>query len=138
MHRTRATSGLATLTMLCALLAPGGGGAGGGAPADDGSSGRGASDGSDGADGGTACAAPAVCDGGTPAEVEPTPVTTHPRIFLTQADLPRLRSWATPSNPIWAGGLAKLAAQARRDMDDGNVPAQDDGSDAYTPYPTEA
>ena len=25
---------------------------------------------------------------------EPTPVTGHPRLFLTAADLPRLRSWA--------------------------------------------
>ena len=31
----------------------------------------------------------------------PNAVTTHPRLLLTQADLPRLRSWATASNPTF-------------------------------------
>lgn len=40
--------------------------------------------------------------GGTAAAA---PVSTHPRLWLTQADLPRLRSWAAPSNPMYAQGL---------------------------------
>jgi hypothetical protein len=35
----------------------------------------------------------------------PQPVTTHPRLWVTQSDLPRLRSWATSSNPVYANGL---------------------------------
>ena len=31
----------------------------------------------------------------------PNIVTTHPRLMFTQADLPRLRSWAVPSNPVY-------------------------------------
>ena len=33
----------------------------------------------------------------------PFPVTSHPRLWITTNDLPRLRSWATPANPIYAG-----------------------------------
>jgi hypothetical protein len=33
------------------------------------------------------------------------PATTHPRLWITQADIPRLRSWAVPSNPMYANGL---------------------------------
>jgi hypothetical protein len=40
----------------------------------------------------------------TPAPV-PYPVATHPRLWITPDDLPRLRSWATPSNPIYKNGL---------------------------------
>lgn len=29
----------------------------------------------------------------------PVPVTSHPRLWVTTNDLPRLRSWATASNP---------------------------------------
>lgn len=31
----------------------------------------------------------------------PNVVTSHPRLLITQADLPRLRSWATASNPMY-------------------------------------
>ncbi len=40
-----------------------------------------------------------------PRESFKAPVTAHPRLWLTQSDLPRLRSWATPSNPMWQNGL---------------------------------
>jgi hypothetical protein len=42
----------------------------------------------------------------------PFPVTTHPRIWVTPADLPRLQGWAAASNPIWAKGLQPLIANA--------------------------
>ena len=31
----------------------------------------------------------------------PFPVASHPRLWITTNDLPRLRSWAVPSNPIY-------------------------------------
>ncbi len=76
-------------------------------------------------------------DGEDGPEIEPTPVTTHPRLFLTQADLPRLRSWAVDSNPIWVNGLAHIAEQARKDMDAGTIVSKDKGGDTYDEYPTE-
>lgn len=33
--------------------------------------------------------------------VIPCPVSSHPRLWITTNDLPRLRSWATPANPIY-------------------------------------
>ncbi|MFN8356920.1 MAG: T9SS type A sorting domain-containing protein [Spirosomataceae bacterium] len=38
----------------------------------------------------------------------PNAVTSHPRLLITQADLPRLRSWATPSNPVFTAMQAAL------------------------------
>jgi hypothetical protein len=66
-------------------------------------------------------------------------VTTsrHPRLWLRPEDLPRLRSWAANSNPIYRNGLAALAAQFKADMDAGKVPAQDRGTVGYESYPTE-
>lgn len=31
----------------------------------------------------------------------PFPVSSHPRLWLTPADLPRLQSWAVPTNPVY-------------------------------------
>ena len=45
------------------------------------------------------------------------PVTTHPRLWVTPADLPRLQSWATSNNPVYAQGLLPLLAQAVNDYD---------------------
>ncbi len=42
----------------------------------------------------------------------PYPVTTHPRLWITQADLPRLRGWATSSNPIYQQGMLPVLNQA--------------------------
>jgi hypothetical protein len=38
----------------------------------------------------------------------PFPVTTHPRLWITQNDLPRLQSWATASNPTYASGMQPM------------------------------
>ncbi len=65
------------------------------------------------------------------------PITSHPRLFLRATDLPRLRSWALNSNPVYRDGLAALAAQARADMDSGRVPNQDIGAVTYVDYPSE-
>jgi hypothetical protein len=62
----------------------------------------------------------------------------HPRPWLMAADLPRLRSWATDSNPLYRDGLALLAARAVQEMDDGRVPGDDCGNVGYEEYPTES
>lgn len=36
------------------------------------------------------------------APAKAAPVTSHPRLWLTAEDLPRLRAWAVPANPAWA------------------------------------
>ena len=33
----------------------------------------------------------------------PQPVTSHPRLWLTQDDLPRIRRYASEDNPLWIG-----------------------------------
>jgi len=48
----------------------------------------------------------------TAAQQVPFPVTTHPRVWITTADLARLRSWAVPSNPIYQQGIVPLLATA--------------------------
>jgi uncharacterized repeat protein (TIGR02543 family) len=42
----------------------------------------------------------------------PFPVTTHPRLWITQNDLPRLQSWATASNPTYANGMLPMLQTA--------------------------
>jgi len=50
----------------------------------------------------------------TPAPI-PQPVATHPRLWITQSDLPKFQSWATASNPIYQQGLVPLLNQAIAD-----------------------
>lgn len=45
------------------------------------------------------------------------PVTTHPRLWLTAEDLPRLRRWATAANPMYQRGLAAAARAGRARAD---------------------
>src|ERR1051326_8416602 len=59
-----------------------------------------------------ASAATVTANYATPSGGLPYPVTTHPRLWVTQSDLPRLQSWATASNPIYAQGMAPLLASA--------------------------
>src|SRR6185437_2614114 len=47
-----------------------------------------------------------------PPSTAEAPVTGHPRLWLTAADLPRLRSWATPANPVWQNGVVPAAREA--------------------------
>ncbi len=39
----------------------------------------------------------------------PQPIASHPRLWITPADLPRLQSWAVASNAIYSQGLKLLA-----------------------------
>lgn len=79
-------------------------------------------------------AAAARAQSGTP---QPVPVTSHPRLWLTEADLPRLRGWAIEANPIWSGGLIPMADELKAQMDAGSIPGGDDGAVAWAEYPTE-
>src|SRR5262249_11959177 len=45
-------------------------------------------------------------------EAIPFPVHEHPRLWITQKDLPRLRSWATVGNPVYEQGLRPLLLRA--------------------------
>jgi hypothetical protein len=67
-----------------------------------------------------------------------TPLTSHPRLWIRAADLPRLRAWASQSNPIYRDGIVPLVKQATADMDRGLVPGRDGGSATYEQYPTES
>jgi Divergent InlB B-repeat domain len=42
----------------------------------------------------------------------PFPVASHPRLWVTPADLPRLQSWATSSNKVYQQGLLPVLQQA--------------------------
>ncbi len=45
----------------------------------------------------------------------PQPVTNHPRLWITPADLPRLQSWAVATNPIYHQGMLPLLSQCVSD-----------------------
>jgi hypothetical protein len=79
--------------------------------------------------------------------VSADPLTTHPRMWVTAADLPTLRAWAVASNPMYANGLAVAAAQAKANADAAwnwttgkpdLTKWQDDGSTSYVYNCTEA
>jgi hypothetical protein len=57
--------------------------------------------------------------------------------LVRASDVPRLRSCATDANPVYRDGLAVLADKARTAMDEGHVPGEDHGSNAYETYPSE-
>jgi hypothetical protein len=69
----------------------------------------------------------------------------HPRLWITQADLPRLRSWATDANPLWKRALYPALQAAIQTYDTrffpGGVPAvpyPDRGTRDYELYCSEA
>jgi hypothetical protein len=45
----------------------------------------------------------------------PQPVTGHPRLWITPADLPRLQSWAVSTNAIYQQGLVPLLQECLSD-----------------------
>jgi hypothetical protein len=72
-----------------------------------------------------------------PEHAAPRPVGDRPRLLVRKSDLERLRQWASDANPVYRDGLSVLAGKAKKSMDEGHVPAEDAGSDAYETYPTE-
>jgi hypothetical protein len=67
-----------------------------------------------------------------------SPSTSHPRLWITPDDLPRLRGWATDANPVYRDGLAVLAENMKADMDAGTVPGKDGGDPLWEEFPTES
>src|SRR5205807_4778204 len=65
----------------------------------------------------------------------PSP-TGHPRLWLRQDDVPRLRSWATSTNPLWPA-LSGLGASLRADMDNGRLTRSPGCKDERGIYPCE-
>lgn len=75
---------------------------------------------------------------GPAASADAQPLTSHPRIWIRQADLPRLRAWATAANPMYQDGIRVVAATFKTRMDNGTLLADDHGTNyGYTQYPIE-
>ncbi len=72
-----------------------------------------------------------------PPGYHPTPLTGHPRLWITPADLPRLRAWAVGSNPLYAS-LAQVGASAKDEMDSGKIARGDNGGYTSVDDPTES
>ena len=76
---------------------------------------------------------------GIPIQNVATVATGHPRLLVRESDLPRLKSWANASNPIFENGLKPLIEQCVQNMDSGAVYKDDVGSPGgYTASPPEA
>ena len=60
------------------------------------------------------------------------PLVTHPRLWITAADLPQLRQWATNANPVHADGLRLLAQSSAQAMDLGEIPNDDNGGSTWS------
>jgi len=86
--------------------------------------------------------------GGAPVPASSTKaaLTTHPRLWVTSADLHRLRSWAVSTNPMWQNGLRVAANLAEANVNakwnwttgQPNPTWQDDGSVNWVGEDTEA
>lgn len=62
---------------------------------------------------------------------------SHPSMWFTTEDVPRLRSWAVSTNPVYQQGLKVVAETAKKHMDTGLL-EQDTGKHAGNmPYPRE-
>ncbi len=69
--------------------------------------------------------------------VQAQAVADHPRLLVRASDLPRLRSWAVSTNPIYARGLAALTTTAKTEMDAGLIMTAANGGPTYVSYPAE-
>src|SRR4051794_33144100 len=54
--------------------------------------------------------------------------TGHPRLFVRDVDIPRLRSWASPDNPMFESGLKPLVESCAQTMDGGSLYKDDPGT----------
>jgi hypothetical protein len=81
-----------------------------------------------------------------PAATPKTVLTTHPRLWLTSADLPRLKSWAVSTNPMYQRGLKATLNLAEADVNakwnwttgQPNPTWEDDGTSNWVGEDTEA
>ena len=67
--------------------------------------------------------------------VIPYPVSTHPRLWITVSDLPRLRGWATAANPVYQNGLLPVLQTAVNVYNTQFVPNGVTGEPPATPNP---
>ncbi|GGJ39096.1 hypothetical protein [Deinococcus roseus] len=61
---------------------------------------------------------------------------THPRLWITPSDVPKLQSWANSKNPIYQEGLLRSALDAKTRMDQGRL--EDGGGFDYESDPLES
>ncbi|APR85762.1 Serine/threonine kinase associate protein KapC [Minicystis rosea] len=80
-------------------------------------------------------------------EAGAAPVTTHPRLWFTQADVQGLRAKAVTQNPLYANGLLPALTTALANYDNklfpngfpcGNMTQWDKGGTAFATHPLEA
>src|SRR5688572_3784060 len=64
--------------------------------------------------------------------------TGHPRLFVREQDVQRLRGWATAQNPLFANGLKPLIDQCVQNMDKGLLKDDPGSAGGYTEHSTEA
>lgn len=74
---------------------------------------------------------------GVPLPLPAAERTDHPRLWITSDDLPRLRTWANASNPIYQQGIRQLAVQGAQLMDSGTLDAGDNAGSTWTLYTSE-
>jgi hypothetical protein len=65
-------------------------------------------------------------------------VTGHPRLFIREGDIARLRTFASPGNSIYESGLKKLVDESVKAMDNGTMKKEDTGAINGWSYPNEA
>lgn len=63
-----------------------------------------------------------------PLPADATPVSDHPRLWLTSALVQQLRDRATTANPFYKDGIAKLASEYKAKMDSGELYQLDTGT----------
>jgi hypothetical protein len=63
-------------------------------------------------------------------------VVGHPRLWVTEDDLPALRAAASADNPVYESGLRAAALEGREEMDLGEL-GDDGGSSYWEEYPNE-
>ena len=65
--------------------------------------------------------------------------TAHPRLFVRDVDIPRLRSWASSDNPMFEKGLKPLVESCAQTMDAGTIYKDDPGTaGGYASSPVES
>jgi hypothetical protein len=75
--------------------------------------------------GSSACKGGGGGDGGSGGGQHPTPVTSHPRLFLNEKNLDTIRARSTTANPLYSQSVVKVASFFKAAMDAGTLPGND-------------